>query len=111
MKSVGPALCSAFLKRNTQGYCHGLVFKIKFSKAVGKKNVSGEIKGGWKYLWLVEFMEKGESWKCITAFQMSRVGSWAAPWTGCMPVKWVNYLQRRSGECFKINLMEHAVGM
>lgn len=30
-------LCSAFLKRNTQGNCHGLVFKIKFSKAVGKK--------------------------------------------------------------------------
>lgn len=31
-----------------------------------------------------------------------------------MPVKWEKYLpilQTRSGECFKINLMEHAVGM
>lgn len=31
-----------------------------------------------------------------------------------MPVKWEKYLlilQTRSGECFKINLMEHTVGM
>lgn len=31
-----PLLCIS-LKRNTQGYCHGLLFKIKFSEVVGKE--------------------------------------------------------------------------